>query len=292
MLRREFLIAAGCALGTAASARGPDPARGLNSAALRRAVEALERDARGRLGVAVLDTGTGRRFAWRGKERFAMCSTFKLPLAAAVLATVDAGRERLDRAIAVPAGKLPGNSPFTETRRGRFATVAELCKATMTQSDNAAANLLLPIVGDASGFTRFVRRQGDAVTRLDRIEPMLNVVPPGDPRDTTSPTAMLALVRRLALGPALAPASRARLVGWMVNNKTGAQRLRAGLPPEWRVGDKTGTSDRGNNNDVAILWSPARPPILIASYLAESSLSFPESNAIHARLARLLAAAV
>ena len=292
MLRREFLIAAGCALGAAASARGPDPARGLNSAALRRAVEALERDSRGRLGVAVLDTGTGRRFAWRGDERFAMCSTFKLPLAAAVLATVDAGREQLDRAIAVPMGDLPPTSPFTETRRGGTATVAELCEATMTQSDNGAANLLLPIIGGAPGFTRFARRQGDPVTRLDRMEPMMNMVPPGDPRDTTSPRAMLALVRRLALGPALSPASRERLVGWMVNNKTGARRLRAGLPPEWRVGDKTGASGRGNDNDVAILWPPARPPILIASYLAESSLPFPESNAIHARLARLLAAAV
>ena len=292
MLRREFLMAAGCAVGAAAWARDPDPAQAFGGAAFAREVALLERDARGRLGVAVLDTGTGRRFGRRADERFAMCSTFKLPLAAAVLARVDAGAERLDRRIAVPADGLPPTSPFTDTRRGGHATVAELCEATTTRSDNAAANLLLPIVGGPPGFTRFARAQGDAVTRLDRIEPMMNEVGANDPRDTTSPAAMLALVRRLALGPALKPASRALLVGWTVANKTGDLRLRAGLPADWRVGDKTGASGRGEDNDVAILWPPSRPPILVASYIAGSALPFPESNAIHARLARAIAQAV
>lgn len=291
MLRREFLVGAGCALGGVAIARTPASDRAFD-AAFRTAVAALERDARGRLGVAILDTGTGASFAWRGGERFAMCSTFKLPLAAAVLAQVDTGRERLDRRIMVPAGDLPPNSPFSETRRGGFASVAELCEATMTRSDNAAANLLLPLVGGPAGFTRFSRGQGDAVSRLDRLEPMLNDVPSGDPRDTTSPIAMLRLVQRLALGTALGGSSRARLVGWMLANKTGDRRLRAGLPPAWRVGDKTGASDRGNDNDVAIVWPPARRPILVASYLAESALPFPASSDVHARLARLITAAV
>jgi beta-lactamase class A len=290
MLRREFLVGTGCALGSAALADAPNLPRGFGGNTFRAAIAALEREARGRLGVAILDTGTGGRFTWRGEERFAMCSTFKLPLVAAVLIR-DAQRGAMQHRIPVPVD-LPPNSPFTEMRRGGFATIEELCEAAITQSDNGAANLLLPLVGGPAGFTRFVRAQGDAVSRLDRLEPMLNDVPPGDPHDTTSPAAMLRLVQGLALGSRLPPASRARLVGWLLANKTGDRRLRAGLPSTWRVADKTGASDRGNDNDVAILWPPKRRPIIVASYLAESTLPFPASSDIHARLARLIAAAI
>jgi len=290
MLRREFLVGTGCALGSTALASAPNLSRGFADKSFRVAIAALEREARGRLGLAILDTDTGGRFTWRGEERFAMCSTFKLPLVAAILIH-DEQRGAMQHRIPVPVD-LPPNSPFTGMRRGDFATVEELCEAAITQSDNGAANLLLARVGGPAGFTRFVRDQGDTVSRLDRLEPMLNDVPPGDPRDTTSPAAMLRLVHGLALGSRLPPVARARLVGWMLANKTGGLRLRAGLPSTWPVADKTGASDRGNDNDVAILWPPKRQPIIVASYLAESTLPFPASSEIHARLARLIASAI
>ncbi|WP_217989571.1 class A beta-lactamase [Sphingomonas lenta] len=258
--------------------------------AFRRGVLLLEREAQGRLGLAILDTGTGARFSHRADERFPMCSTFKLPLAAAVLAEVDRGRERLDRRIAIAASDIVAHSPFAKPRVGGATTVAELCEATTTESDNAAANLLLPAVGGPAGLTRFMRALDGGVSRLDRLEPVINESLPGDPRDTTSPAAMLAMVRRFALGDALSAASRERLVGWMIANKTGGRRLRAGLPADWRVGDKTGAGERGSDNDVAILWPPNRRPILVASYLTQTPLPFERTNAVHARLARLIAA--
>jgi beta-lactamase class A len=290
MLRRTFLTGAACATAVPLGAVTPTPAFG--GAAFRREVAALERASRGRLGVAILDTATGARFATRGDERFPMCSTFKLVLAAAILRRVDRDLDRLDRRIAVARADLVPNSPVTETRVGGHATVAELCHATMTRSDNAAANLLLPAVGGPAGITRFVRALRDGRTRLDRIEPELNDVRPGDPRDTTTPGAMLDLFRVLTLGPVLKPASRDRFTGWLIANKTGDPRLRAGLPKNWRVGDKTGASGRGHDNDVAILWPPARKPLLVASYIAETPLDFVRSNAIHARLGALIAGAV
>ena len=290
MIRRSFLVGAAYAAAAPLLARLPAPAFG--GAAFRRGVLALEEASRGRLGVAIFDTGTGARFATRGDERFAMCSTFKLILAAAILAKVDRGRERLDRRVPIGARDLVPNSPFSETRAGGQATVAELCLATMTRSDNAAANLLLPAVGGPAGITAFVRTLGDDRTRLDRIEPELNDVRPGDPRDTTTPDAMLDLFGRLTLGTVLAPGSRDRFTRWLVANETGDRRLRAGLPKRWRVGDKTGASGRGHDNDVAILWPPARKPLLVASYIADTPLDLRESNVIHARLGRLIAAAV
>jgi beta-lactamase class A len=219
----------------------------------------------------VLDKATGARFAHRGDERFAMCSTFKFLLAAATLNRADRGGERLDRRIPIRRRDLVANSPVTERLVGRSATVAELCEATLTTSDNAAANLLLAPIGGPGPFTRWLRGIGDPTTRLDRTEPTMNMVSGADPRDTTTPAAMTADLDRILLGNVLRPASRQRLNAWMLNNRTGGNRIRAGVPAGWRVADKTGTSGHGNVNDIGLILPPGRAPLLISIYLAEAS---------------------
>ena len=268
------------------------PPRSFGGARLRANVAALEKDARGRLGLAILDTASGARFAWRAGERFPMCSTFKTLLAGAVLARVDTGAERLDRIVPIRAADIVPNSPLSGSRVGGTATVAELCAATIGQSDNTAANLLLPAVGGPQGLTRFLRGLGDPLSRLDRTEPSLNAATPGDPRDTTTPAAMLASVRRLTLGSALRPESRVLLVRWMAAATTGTKRLSAGLPADWRIAYKTGAGENGSDNIVALLWPRRRrEPLLVASYITATPLALAETNMIHARLARAIAAA-
>ena len=228
---------------------------------------ALERAHGGRLGVAILDTLGGRRVNHRGEQRFALCSTFKPLAAALVLARVDRGEERLDRRVAYTRQELVAYSPVTERHVGAPGmTLAELCHAAVTASDNTAGNLLLASFGGPPALTALVRTLGDQATRLDRIEPELNDVPPGDERDTTTPAAMLHSLHALLLGDALSVASRTQLADWLVASTTGARRLRAGMPDGWRVGDKTGTGQRGATNDVAILWPPGRGPLLVAAY--------------------------
>ena len=264
-----------------------------------RSMAALEARSGGRLGVAVLDTATGKTFAHRADERFAMCSTFKTLIAGLVLKRVDQGHERLDRRIRYGKGVLMMNSPATEKHVDDGMTVGELCEATITLSDNAAANLLLDTFGGPSALTAFVRRLGDKVTRTDGYEPDINVVKPGEVHDTTSPNAMLATLRTLTLGSALSPVSRQRLVAWLVANRTGDKRLRAGLPAGWKVGDKTGSwgdDQKGTTNDIAVIWpaTPAgfgRPPLLITTYLADARLDGDGRNAVIAEVARLVVAA-
>jgi beta-lactamase class A len=289
--RRRFLGAAGGLMLLAANRANAEKTEVPDSKGLDDAMAALERRSGGRLGVAVLDTGSGRRFDWRGDEMFPMCSTFKFLLAAAILRRVDEGRERLDRRIPVLPGDLIPYAPFAETRvNGTPPTVAELCEATMTLSDNVAANLLLPAVGDPAGLTAFVRSLGDERTRLDRNEPTLNSSIPGDPRDTTTPNAIVHSMNRLMVGDALRPDSRRQLIQWMVANKTGDNRLRAGLPHGWRVGDKTGTGN-GSINDIAIAWPAGKPPILIASYITQTPEGFKQGDAIHADVAQTVTGA-
>ncbi|MGA0611263.1 class A beta-lactamase [Caldimonas sp. KR1-144] len=252
---------------------------------------AIERRAEARLGVAVLDTATGALDGHRLDERFAMCSTFKWLAAALVLRRVDQGQERLDRRVRVQRSDLLSYSPVTEKRVGGAGmTVAELCEAAVAASDNAAANLLLASFGGPAALTRFARTLGDDKTRLDRIEPALNESRPGDERDTTTPRAMAHSLRTAALGDALSGASRAQLVRWLQATVTGTERLRAGLPDDWRIGHKTGTGERGSTNDVAVLWPPRRAPIVVAAYLTDSEAPFARREAALAAVARSVVA--
>ena len=232
---------------------------------------ALEKQSGARIGVAALDTGSGKHTGWRADERFVMCSTFKLSLAAAILAKADRGAEQLDRLVRYGADVPIGVSPATRKNIARGMTVAELCAAAVIYSDNGAANTLLAALGGPAAMTAYWRGLGDRLTRLDDIELKLNI-PDGD-RNTTTPAAMLGNLKTLLLGEALSPASRARLLGWMRATTTGANRLRAGLPAAWQWGDKTGTSDEGYGlvNDIGIATPPGRRPILMVAYTERGS---------------------
>ncbi|MFC7475320.1 class A beta-lactamase [Dankookia sp. GCM10030260] len=252
------------------------------------ALAALESKLGGRLGVALLDTGSGRRLAHRGGERFPLTSTFKFLAAGHALARVDRGEERLDREVAYTKDDLVTYSPVT----GQHAamSIGALCDAAVTLSDNTAGNLLLDSFGGPAGLTAWLRDLGDAVTRLDRRETALNEARPGDPRDTTTPEAMLGLMQALLLGPALSAVSREQLTAWLVGCRTGDRRLRAGVPAGWRVGDKTGSGENGTANDIGILWPPGRPPILVAAYSTGSAAPEAARSAILAEVGRIAAA--
>lgn len=285
MRRRELLQ--GLALGGAliATRRLPAAAPVQDGAATRLAM--LERQRGGKLGVAILDTGNGSRVGHRAGERFLVCSTFKLLLAAAVLQRVDAGKEQLDRRIVFGKDALLDYAPISKQHVGPPGmTIAELCEAAITLSDNTAANLLLANIGGPAAVANYARGLGDPLTRLDRNEPTLNR-PHGD-WDTTTPAAMLGDMHELLLGDALSPVSRTRLTDWLRHCRTGAHSLRAGLPANWREGDKTGSGDTATN-DVAILWPPRRKPLLVTAYYDHAVMPAKDRYTVLAEVGRIVA---
>jgi beta-lactamase class A len=254
---------------------------------------AIETRIGGRVGVAAWNTGTDTWIGYRRNEAFAMCSTFKWALAAAVLHTSQrAGGPQLHEIVRYNQSSMLPHAPVTSQHLERgWMTVEELCAAAVVTSDNPAANLLLELQFGPEGFTRFLRANGDGVTRLDRTELALNENLPGDPRDTTTPDAMARTLKRFLLEDGvLNSANREKLIGWMVESTTGLTRLRAGFPTDWRVGDKTGTSGAEHNatNDVAIAWPPSGAPIIITCYLSESTVEPEARNAAHAEIARII----
>lgn len=293
--RRQFSTLTGLAIagygvfGTARRARATDEARDVLVAEL----TALERDSGGRLGVAVLDTATGALVGHRLDERFPMCSTFKLLVAGAILRRVDGGKEELSRRIRFGAADLVPYSPVTKAHTGEAGmSIADLCDAAITHSDNSAANLLVASLGGPASITAFARTLGDPLTRLDRVEPGLNLGQPGDMRDTTTPKAMALNLQSLTLGKVLSPAAREQLIAWLVANTTGDARLRAGLPSGWRIGDKTGTGETGTANDVAVAWPPQRAPVIVSVYLTQATGTADKHNATIAAVGRAAAKAV
>lgn len=217
-----------------------------------------------RIGVAALDTGNGHTLFYRPDERFLMCSTFKLVLAAAILRRIERKEERLDRLVHYTKADLLPVSFVTTPNVATGLSVEALCAAIIHVSDNTAANLLLRSMGGPAALTAFLRETGDATTHMDRREPDLNVR--NGEKDTTTPRAMLATMRALLLGNALQPASRERLIRWMEEVTTGSTLLRAGFPGGWRIGDKTGRGQGGEINDLAIVRPPGRAPLLVCAY--------------------------
>jgi len=284
MLTRRKMVSLACAAALAPPAL---------AAGAERSLKALQKRIGGRLGVHVLDSQSGRRFGIDEKARFAMASTFKLPLAAALLWQVDHGAFTLERSLPIDKKDLLANSPAVEARLAAGSsvmTLRELCAAIVSQSDNAAANLLLAGIGGPRALTKFFHDSvGDSVTRFDRTEPELNRNAPGDPRDTTSARAMVDSLLRLLTQDVLSLPSRALLIDWMTASRTGLDRVRAGLPRGWQAGDKTGTGENGAVNDLVVAYPPGRRPIFVAVYMSESKLATAELAAAHAEIGRLVA---
>ncbi len=264
----------------------------------KRALVELEQKSGGRLGVCILDTATGRRLAHREDERFAMCSTFKLPLAAAILREADRGKVKLDAFVPYTKADMIAHAPVTEANLDKGGmTIGALAEAAQKQSDNPAANLLLKRLGGPAGLTQFFRDLGDTVTRVDRYEPEMNRVVPGDERDTTTPEAMAATIEMILLTDrVLTQRSRDLLIQWTIDTQTGVKRLRAGLPKDWRAGDKTGTGYddiAGKVNDIAIAWPPGKAPIVVTAYYNTAGPADDirdEDQAVLAEVGRIAAA--
>ncbi len=281
--RRELLLLAGATVLAV-------PAQAANAA---RELKAIHKRIGGRLGVQVLDSQSGKRFGLDENSRYAMASTFKLPLVAALLWQMDRGAFGPERPLAIPQKDVLPNSPAVEAKLasgGSAMTVRELCAAVIVQSDNTAANVLLAGIGGPAALTDFFRKSvGDDVTRFDRIEPGLNSNVPGDPRDTTTPRAMVDSLLRIFTQDVLSLPSRAMLIDWMIGARTGLERVRAGIPKSWQVGDKTGTGHNGAVNNLVVAYPPGRRPIFIAVYMSESKKTNAELISAHAEIGSIVA---
>lgn len=286
---RVVLIALACvcasSFATAASA--------LDTAKLAEAVQAEEKILQARVGMAVFDANTGETWQYRGNERFPLNSTHKAFSCAALLAKVDRESIALDQTVSIRQQMLVTYSPITEKSLApKTMTLRELCHAAVSYSDNTAANVVLDAIGGTSGFTAYMRSIGDEKTRLDHHEPDLNEARPGDVHDTTTPDAIVESLRKLLLGDVLSARSRAELKQWMLDDQVADALLRAALPADWKIADKTGAGGYGSRSIVAVIWPPSKPALVVGIYVTQTSASMQASNQAIARIGAALRDAV
>ncbi|SDP39043.1 beta-lactamase class A [Rhodoferax sp. OV413] len=275
--RRSLLLAAAASPFLPVAAAAPSASQQL---------QALETAATGRLGVAAFGAG-GASLLHRAEERFPACSTFKLLLASAILARSAQDPGLLQQRIRYTAADLVSYSPITEKHVADGQTVAELCAAALQYSDNSASNLLMRTLGGPPAVTAYAHAIGDTSFRLDRWETDLNSAIPGDTHDTCTPAGMARSLQTLLLGDALALPQRTQLKDWMLGNTTGATRIRAGVPADWRVADKTGAGSYGTTNDIGVVWSPAGTPVVLAVYFTQPDKGAPMRNDVVAATTRI-----
>ncbi|MFZ5937825.1 class A beta-lactamase [Pseudomonas putida] len=249
----------------------------------------LENALDARIGYAIHDTGTGLGWEHRADERFPMASTVKLLVCSALLRQ---GQVRMKKAWQIQQESILPHSPVTQNLVGKQVAASDLCAFTLKTSDNAAANGVLEVLGGPAAVNAFLQEIGDQTTRSDRNEPSLNEGQPGDLRDTTTPKAMAGTMKSLVLGSALKDEPRRQLTEWLMSNQVGGPLLRAGIPGDWRIADKTGSGGFGTRGVVAVMWPPQRAPIVAAIYLTETTASMDERNAAIAEIGRAMVKAV
>ena len=286
------ILVAGCSSPDDTAAPTPSPTASTPSptptaAPYDAAFAALEAEFGSRIGVYAIDTGSGDEIAYRADERFAYASTFKALAAAAVLQKNDLAD--LDRVVTFSSDELITHSPVTELHVESGMTLGELAEAAVRVSDNTAGNLLLEELDGPAGFTTALRAVGDDVTQAVRWEAGLNDGVPGDPRDTTSPRAFATDLREFALGDTLTSEKRELLVDWMSGNATGDTLIRAGVPADWTVADKSGSGGYGVRNNIAVVWPPGREPIVLAVLTTRDSPDATRDDAVVARAASIVA---
>lgn len=270
VLLLSAVLLAGCTGGDGGSDGGDTPADPSASPTFSADFTDLEEQYEARLGVYAIDTGTGQVVEHRSDERFPYGSTIKALAVGALLH--EKPRSVLDQTVEIDRSDLVENSPQLEEaiEEGRTElTVRDVADAAVRYSDNTAGNILFDLLGGPEELQGVLREIGDDTTTVSRIEPELNSAEPGDEQDTTTPEAMAGDLRAFML-----PAedgeedvndgyARALLTDLMVRSTTGDDLIRAGVPDNWEVADKSGAAAYGTRNDVAVVRRAAGAPIVI-----------------------------
>lgn len=278
-----LLAATGCSLSAHAA---------FDQQTLQKKIEMLENKSGGKLGLTVVDTSDGTMYSWRGDEKFPLCSTSKVMVVAAILKKSESNTNLLAKKITINKSDMVNYNPITSKYIDSSMTITELSKAALQYSDNAAMNKLLSYLGGPRYATQFARTIGDKAYRLDRNEPGLNTAIPSDSRDTTTPSAMAETLNKLILGNALKKEQKAKLTEWMKGNTTGLNSIKAGLPAEWTVADKTGSGDYGTTNDVAVIWPKNHAPVILTTYFTQPEKDASARKDVLASAAKLIAEAI
>lgn len=278
----SFFIATASSLATSLKA--------LPASSLEHQLAGLEASSGGRIGVYVINTANNKHLSYRANEPFPMGCTSKIIGVATILKQSVKNSSLLSLKIRYSREDLVHWSPITEKHLNQEMTIAELGEASICYSDNTAMNLLVKQMGGLEQMNQFAHSIGNASFRQDNDWPAEAFSGgKGDLKDSSTPKDMAKSLQTLAFTNALPKPQQKLLLSWLKANTTGNFRIRAGLPKDWVVGDKTGTGAHyGTSNDLAIIWPPHCAPIIMAIYYTHNNKTAIKRDDIVASTTRLL----
>lgn len=286
-------------------------------------IEKLSEGLVGKIGVAAQELGSEVNITINGDESFVMASTYKVAIAVAVLDLVDKGQLKLSDLIDLPQEEMVvGTNAIAESyvHPGVQFSVANLIEVMITESDNTATDFCLKLAGGPEAVTKKLRSLGITEQRVDRAtseilrdfyglsdkaffpvvtkaiadDPTLlikmtkpNMEFEKDPRDHSTPKAMLELLLAIDAGKAMSTESSKFLLGVMSRTRTGAGRLKGLLPKGTPVAHKTGTIG-GVANDVGFITLPDGRRFAIVVYTNSSTTSTADQDRAIAEVSRTL----
>ena len=240
-----------------------------------------------RIGVYILDTNDNREIAYKADERFAYCSTHKVLSVGALLQRKSL--DELDERRTYSAEEILLHSPITQAHIDDGMTVAEICEAALRVSDNTAANLVIEELGGVDAFRESLRAIGDDVTKPARLELDLNAFTPGNTDDTSTPRQLANDLKFYLLGDVLDEEKKSLLATWLSDNAITDKLIKAGVPKDWKVLDKSGAGiDYGTRNDIAVVYPPNRKPIVIAIMTRRNEANALFDDALIAEVAKMI----
>ena len=288
----------------------------------------------GKTGIAVARIDGDWQLAWRENDLFPQQSVSKLWVALAVLDAIDRGEAKLTDRVRITRDDLTLFSQPIAARvlsEGSISpTVAELLEQAVNRSDNTANDSLQRHIGGPQKVRDFIARKKLGAIRFGPGERLLQSQIAGlaweqsmslnrgfeaarsklptevrqaamarylaDPIDGMSPGAAARALTRLARGELLSAESTEYALGLLERTRTGPNRLRAGLPPGWRWGNKTGTGQNlppitAGYNDIGIATAPDGTRYAIVVLLADTTAAVPARMQLMQAVSRAVAMA-
>lgn len=263
---------------------------------LRRRIESISRDARGRVGAAVMLLETGEAVSLRGGGSFPMQSVYKLPIGMALLRRVDEGAIKLDARVRVEKSDLVPAELYSPIRDkyppgGVELSVGELLRSTLVESDGTASDILLRLDGGPARVNEFLRGLGVEGVVVATTEKEMAADRRVQYRNHAAPLAVLKLLRAVQEGRGLSAPSHTLLLRLMTECVTGPHRLKGLLPAGTPVAHKTGSSGAADGvaaatNDVGIITLPDGRHLAVAVFVSDSRADEQTRERVIAEIAR------
>ena len=269
---------------------------GIPKDSLRISLEKITQNAKGIVGVAVIDVETSDTLTVNNNHHYPMQSVFKFPLAFTFLARIDESKFSFEQKIFVKKSDLLSDtwSPLRDKYPGGdvYIPIEEIITSTVTVSDNNGCDILFNLLGGPEKVNEYMHSIGINDISIVATESEMHKEWNVQYSNWCTPLAMGKLLQLLEKGNFLSEKSKTYLISTMEKTSTGVDRIKGLLPAGTVVAHKTGSSSTNSDgitaatNDVGLLTLPNGKKIALAVFVSDSTDDGKTRDSVIAEIAK------